>query len=128
MYQHLVKKNYSEDRDSGFAVNVVTWSIQGVSKVFLRGEVIQKFPYVEKMTSLFAKFALYGKHCRTARRNIYMRSSLDKVIMYFNEKKNIVTPYAWRLLNHPVVCVHEMEAAYSSVTLISLIQTTRQHS
>jgi hypothetical protein len=44
------------------------------------------------------------------------------------KKKNTITPYTWRLFNCPVVCVHEMEATSSSVTLVRLSQTTRLHS
>jgi len=36
---------------------------------------------VEKIVSLFAKLALYGNHGRSARRIIYIRSSLDKDIL-----------------------------------------------
>jgi hypothetical protein len=52
--------------------------------------MIQKFPYLEEMVSLYAKLALYGNHGRSARRMIYTRSSLDKdtLVLYWKEKYN----------------------------------------
>ena len=87
--------------------------------------MIQKFPYVEKMFSLYAKPVLYGSHGRSARRAIYVRSSSDKDILVLYWKEKYCYSVCMETLIHPVVCALKMEATDSSVTLIPLTQTTR---
>lgn len=119
-------KTYFEDGNSGFVLNVVTWNIQGDSKVSVHGEVIQKFPYVK--VSLYAELAVYGNHGCSATRISSLRSFFKQRHLGTLLKRKIKLLRMHGDLNHPVACVHEVEAAGSSVTLIPLIRTTRLHS
>ena len=66
------------------------YGIKGDLKVSMRGKVIQKFPYMGKIISLFKNHFVEGHQGHPAERMITVRSYMNKTSQYITGNKNTV--------------------------------------